>query len=81
LHVGCADTEREAMDNVTYKLEGYDERYRCYFVREYINGSPTYLFKCYIKGNKATLYPHMPLNTTVRKRDKKEISIFDLKGG
>lgn len=69
------------MDNVTYKLEGYDERYRCYFVREYINGSPTYLFKCYIKGNKATLYPHMPLNTTVRKRDKKEISIFDLRGG
>lgn len=69
------------MDNVTYKLDGYDERYRCYFVREYINGSPTYLFKCYIKGNKATLYPHLPLNTTARKRDKKEISIFDLRGG
>lgn len=69
------------LDNIVYRLEGYDERYRCYFVREYTNGSPTYLFKCYIRGNKATLYPHTPLNTTDTRREKKELSVFDLKGG
>ncbi len=69
------------LDNVVYRLEGYDERYRCYFVREYTNGSPTYLFKCYIRGNKATLYPHMPLHTTDMRREKRELSIFDFKKG
>ena len=68
-------------DNVTYVLEGYDERWRCYFVREYTNRTPTYLFKCYIRGNKATLYPHMPLHTTDTRREKKELSIFDLRRG
>ena len=68
-------------DNIVYINEGYSESLRCYFVREYTNGTPTYLHKCYIRGNKATLYPHKALFTTNTRRDKKEISIFDLKKG
>lgn len=69
-----------SVNSVTYRLEGYDEKFRCYFVREYTDGTPTYLYKCYIRGNKATLYPHKALFTTNTRREKKELSIFDLKG-
>ena len=68
-----------ANDVVVYRQEGYNELARCYFVREYTNGAPTYLYKCYIRGNRATLYPHMALHTTNLRREKKEISIYDLK--
>ncbi len=66
-------------NNVTYKCEKYDETAKCYFVREYTGGMPTYLYKCYIRGNKATLYPHRALFTTNTRREKKELSIFDLR--
>ena len=66
-------------DEVVYKNTGYNERLGCYLVDEYRNGARTYTFKAYIKGNKATLYPYRPVYTTRFKRDKIELSVFDLK--
>ena len=66
-------------DEVVYKWSGYSEKYHCHFVEEYRNGSHIYTFKAYTKGNKVTLYPHRPMYTTQLKRDKMELSIFDIK--
>lgn len=66
------------LDNVTYKRGEYDERFRCYFITEYTNGTPTYLYKGYRKGNKITLYPHKALFTTNARREKIEKSIFEI---
>ncbi len=64
---------------VVYVKDGYSDKHNCYFVKEVRNGTPTYLFKAYIRGNTATLYPHKPLYTTELRRDKLKLSIFDIK--
>ncbi len=66
-------------DNVVYKWDGYSERFHCYFIKEFRGNVPTYIFRGYIKGNQVTLYPHQPIYTTDFKRDKKTLSIFDIR--
>ena len=66
-------------DNVVYKWDGYSERFNCRYVKEFVGGCPTFIFRAYIKGNKVTLYPHQPIYTTDFKRDKKVLSIFDIR--
>ena len=66
-------------NEVVYRWGGYSEKYHCHFVEEYRNGSHIYTFRAYTKGNKVTLYPHKPMYTTQFKRDKMEMSIFDIK--
>lgn len=68
-------------DNITYVWDGYSEKFNCYFVKEMKGLSNTYIFRAYIKGNKVTLYPHKAMYTTNYKRDKIELSIFDIKQG
>ena len=68
-------------DNVVYKWGGYSEKFNCHYVEEYRNGTHTYTFRAYTKGNKVVLYPHKAMYTTQFKRDKIELSIFDIKKG
>jgi hypothetical protein len=67
-------------DQIVYKLNGYSEALHCHFVEEWRGNTLRYIFRAYIKGNRAVLYPHKAMYTTEFKRDKIEVSIFDLKG-
>ena len=68
-------------DKIEYVRAGYSEALGCYLVNEVRNGAVKYVFRGYIKGNKITLYPLKPMYTTEFKRDKIELSIFDIKKG
>lgn len=64
-----------------YRWCGWSDRHKCYLVEEITDGSPKYIFRAYIKGNRVTLYPYRAMNTTELKRDKIDMSIFDIKKG
>lgn len=66
-------------EGVVYKWGGYSEALRCYLVDEYRGNTHTYTFRAYTRGNRVTLYPHKAMYTTEFKRDKMELSIFDIK--
>lgn len=65
-----------------FKMDRYDEKLGCYLVYELFAGKlPVYLYKCYLKGDTAVLYPFKSLVKGEKARDKQTMSVFSIVRG